>query len=38
MLCYYYNANIVPIVYKNNILSDYFRILHFEKPFSAQIN
>ena len=30
---FFYNANIVPIVYKNNILSDYFRILHFENHF-----
>lgn len=27
---FYYNANIVPIVYKNNILSDFFHNFHVE--------
>lgn len=33
---FYYNANIVPIVYKNNFLADFFRILHFENHFSLK--
>lgn len=27
---FYYNANIVPIVYKNNFLADFFRNFHVE--------